>query len=117
MLEIKRSVSISIDEEGIKQLILDKIAETDPSIVVDNINFTQSRKPTRIIADIEAHMESGESRPKTAKTDLPKEEPEVDLDEEEELDPASKLLEEEQSEEEVSLDDEEATEEEEDPFA
>lgn len=117
MLEIKRSVSISIDEEGIKQLILDKIAETDPSIVVDTINFTQSRKPTRIIADIEAHMESGESRPKTAKTDLPKEEPEVDLDEEEELDPASKLLEEEQSEEEVSLDDEEATEEEEDPFA
>lgn len=112
MLEITRSVSISIDEDGIKQLILDKIAETDPSIVVDNINFTQSRKPTRIIADIEAHMESGESRPKTAKTDLPKEEPEVDLDEEEELDPASKLL-----EEEVSLDDEEATEEEEDPFA
>lgn len=114
MLEITRSVSISIDEDGIKQLILDKIAETDPSIVVDNINFTQSRKPTRIIADIEAHMESGESRPKT---DLPKEEPEVDLDEEEELDHASKLLEEEQSEEEVSLDDEEATEEEEDPFA
>ncbi|QGH72821.1 MAG: hypothetical protein [Podoviridae sp. ctLUJ1] len=57
MLEITRSVSIKIDEAGLKQLILDKVAAHDPDIVISSISFVSRRNPPTIEAIIDAHME------------------------------------------------------------
>lgn len=57
MLEITRSVSIKIDEAGLKQLIIDKVAAHDPNIVISAISFVARRNPPTIEAMIEAHME------------------------------------------------------------
>ncbi|MGL4616528.1 MAG: hypothetical protein ACRCVV_22075 [Shewanella sp.] len=58
MLEITRTVNIKIDEAGMKQLIIDKVAAHDPNIVIDEITFVARRNPPSMDAVIVAHMES-----------------------------------------------------------
>lgn len=133
MFKVQHSINIEIDEQGLKQLIIDEIARQNPTIAVDDIKFTQRRNPTEIEVAVTGHVEDGATRASvsgtntTVATDLVDEaegtseeavtEDEV-VQEDVTLDAASQLLAEEAEE---SLDDmltdEEPDEEEEDPFA
>lgn len=131
MFKVQHSINIEIDEKGLKQLIIDEIARQNPTIVVDDIKFTQRRKPTEIEVEVAGHVEDADgNRVVTASTAtatvvdeaeeaIEEEATEEAVEQEEEvLDAASQLLAEEAEE---SLDDmladEEPEEEEEDPFA
>lgn len=58
---INHTLSISITEEDLKRLIIDEIYRQDPTIVVDEISFTQKRNPTLIETAVSAHVETGNS--------------------------------------------------------
>ncbi len=128
MFNVQHSISIEIDEKGLKQLIIDEIARQNPTIVVDDIKFTQRRKPTEIEVEVAGHVEDADgNKVVTASTatatvveeveEAIEEEAEEEAVEQEEevLDAASQLLAEESLDD--MLADEEPEEEEEDPFA
>lgn len=58
---INHTLSISITEDDLKRLIIDEIHRQDPTIVVDDIAFTQKRNPTAIETAVSAHVETGNS--------------------------------------------------------
>lgn len=80
---VKHSIHIEIDEEGLRCMVVDKINERDPNIIVDSVSFSQKLKPkTHTVVDVEAHLEgdslsqrSLDANPKI-QIDLKTEEPE-----------------------------------------
>lgn len=59
---INHTLSISITEDDLKRLIIDEIQRQDPTIVVDDITFTQKRNPTSIETAVSAHVETGNTQ-------------------------------------------------------
>lgn len=61
MFKVEHTVKVTITEEDMKSLIIEKLATTHPSIVVDSIDFSQKLKPTRMEVEVIAHAgEDGE---------------------------------------------------------
>lgn len=120
MFKVEHSVKIDIDEAGLKQLIIDEIARQNPTIAVDDINFTQRRSPTQIEVAVTGHVEEGKQvavSDKGATKDVAEPVLDEEAEEEESLDAAGQLLADEAEDDVDSLlADEEEPEEEEDPF-
>lgn len=125
MFKVEHSVKINIDEAGLKQLIIDEIARQNPTIQVDDITFTQRRKPsTEIEVSVSGHVE-GDAPVHTpvsveVEEEVTEENPtEPETEEEADLDPASQLLADESSDDvdDLLADEEEEELDEDDPFA
>lgn len=126
MFKVEHSVNITIDEAGLKQLIIDEIARQNPTIQVDDITFTQRRKPsTEIEVSVSGHVEGDAPVHTPVNVEVEEEvteeaptEPETE-EEEADLDPASQLLADESSDDvdDLLADEEEEELDEDDPFA
>lgn len=55
--EVQHTVSIEIDEEGMKCLIIDAVKKQDPSISIDDITFTAARNPSRVEVKVTGHVD------------------------------------------------------------
>ncbi len=55
-IEVISQVNITISEDDLKQMVLEKIQAHDPRIEVKKIEITQKRSPTRIEVDVDAQL-------------------------------------------------------------
>lgn len=55
-MKIQTALKIDIDEADLRAAVVKMIAEHNPNIVVDDIQFIQRRNPSRIDVEVAAHI-------------------------------------------------------------
>lgn len=65
IMEIKTSLSITIEEADLKKAIINLIKEHNPNIVVEDIDFVAKRNPKCIETSVTAHLGDGTITAKT----------------------------------------------------